>query len=311
MLPLSLNITSAVMTGEEVLAIERMNIMSLVHASRSLALASRTSLAIAVLALLGLGTSAARAQNENPISLSGYNQDVIADGANGNPNGNPPTSNTEASTTTTLDGFFNFYTPGFNSGNPTRGLASGNFTSAANSAVTFTVQPAAGNNALLLSAGTSGTLTVTGSSAYSKLAFLVVGFNGSQPGSYTLNFAGGASATGTFTAPDNFENPGFAIAGFGRVRAGNDSFDEAVPATDPRLYEVDVALTSADAALPLSSITFNNLNSITNPNDPNIAVFGVSGLAAAPEPSQAAALGLGVLGLSALLLVARRRKANA
>src|SRR5262249_43879201 len=92
----------------------------------------------------------------NPISVSGFNQDVVVDS-------NPLTS----SITATMDGGTSktgttFYAVGYNAAAPTTGLPMGTaLASAANANITYDLQSATGKNVLLLDdATTTGTLTL-------------------------------------------------------------------------------------------------------------------------------------------------------
>ncbi len=227
------------------------------------------------------------AQN-TPIALSGYNFDGIANGSDSSLAG------IQGSTTGVLDSIYVYYTLGFDPAATSTGLPTASFTSAANPGTTFQLASPAGNNLLWLqqsgSGATSGTLTLVTPRSYATLALLVTGFNGNQPGGYSLNFASGSPTAGAFTAPDNFNQAGFAINGFGRVSRLDGIFDLA-GGSNPRLYEVDVNLSAADQARTLNSITFTN-NEASGTAFHDVGVFGVSGQAV-PEPASIVALGLG------------------
>ena len=222
-----------------------------------------------------LTSAPALAQTRTPLTLSGYNQDIIA---NGTYTASTVGSVTTNSTTTTVDGQGNvYYQRGYNTGNTALGLPTAAFTSNSNGSTTFQLAAATANNVLLLGGGTSGTLTLGTAGKFTALAFLVTGFDGSIPSSYTLNFSTGSATTGTFTALDNFDNTPFAIGGFDRARRGTGAFDNNT--SNPRLYEVDLTLASGDIARTLQSITFGNTAA-----SGNLAVFGVSATAV-PEPA--------------------------
>ena len=225
------------------------------------------------------------AQVQVPLTVTGFNQDVIANGTFTN------AASVSGSTTAGLDNISSvFYQKGFNGSSTTTGLTTEtNFTSASNANTTFRLQSATANNTLLLGASTSASLTLSTAGRYNTLAFLVTGFEGSVASSYTLNFSDGTTLLGTFTAADNFATAtAAATAGFGRVGRTSGTFSG--DASTPRLFEVDVTLPAANAAKVLQGITF--ANTATNGN---LAVFGVSGTAV-PEPATWLAGGLLCLG---------------
>jgi hypothetical protein len=227
-------------------------------------------------------SSAVQAQNSLlPLGLSGFNADVIADGTY------QDASSVQQSTSGPIDSVNVYYTKGFNPAFPSAGLAAGNtFVSRSNPNTTFLFQPATNNNALLLgdqSSGiSSGTLNLIYPGSFTTLGILVTGLDSSNPVSYTLNFADNqAGVQGSFVAPDNFVGAGaVALNGFGRVSRDDGAFDkDAQQHRNPRLYEVDIALSATDAKRRLVSVTFSNLSSRLTSNGVNrkIAIFGISG----------------------------------
>src|SRR5437016_5187117 len=126
-----------------------------------------------------------------PLGLSGFNFDGIADGTDSSLAG------VVGSTTGSLDSIYVYFTQGFDTASPTTGLPTASFVSAADATTTFQLKAPTVNNVLLLqqagSGATSGALTLTTPTSFVSLAFLITGFNGTQPGSYALNFSSGAA----------------------------------------------------------------------------------------------------------------------
>ena len=225
-----------------------------------------------------------------PLALTGFNFDGIADGA----------GTAAGSTTGTLDSLYDYFTLGWDAAAPSAGLPTASFVSAANASTTFLLAAPQGDNLLWLqqsgSGATSGSLSLSTPGAFTTLAFLVTGFNGSQPTGYSLNFAAGSPTLGSFSSLDNFNNAGYAIDGFGRVSRGDGVFD-SVGGTNPRLYEIDMTLSAADQLRTLDSVTFTN-NETSGTSFHDVGVFGISGAVAAPEPASLCALGLGLAALA-------------
>jgi hypothetical protein len=210
-----------------------------------------------------------------PIPLSGYNWDGIANGAP--TNNNPPA--VQASTTGTLDGIYCYFERGFWSLDANVGLPpDGKVTSDVDNLTRFKIEPASGNNLLLLRnlVNPSGTLTLVTPASYRKLHLLVTGFNGSLPGRYVLHFSDLTTFNGNFAAPDNFNQVSWAIRGFGRVDRNNDGAF-ANPSLNPRMYQVTISLSGLNSMKTLTSVELFN-DDATGLNHHNIGIFGISGV---------------------------------
>nr|HMS57145.1 hypothetical protein [Fimbriimonadaceae bacterium] len=181
--------------------------------------------------------------------------------------------------TDVLDSIYTYFTLGFNPALPAVGLPTNSFSSLAGTSTVFRLQNPDSNNLFLLrtpgQGSSSGTFNLLTPGRYSRLSFLVTGFNGSNPGAYSLNFSNGEPTSGTFTAADNFNQSGFALSGFGRVSRLDGAF--ANPSGNPRLYIVEVPVAAQDQSRTLVSITFSATTSGVDPYK-NIGVFGVSGV---------------------------------
>lgn len=260
------------------------------------------------LSLFALAAFAALSSAQNvAVAATGYNADVIADGSSSANTNAARLAQVLATTSQSIDGTFNYYAAGFAGFGSTAGLPTGNnrtFTSGAGTGTQFQFQAYAGNNALLLDAGVSGTLSLALAESYTSLSFLSTGLNGAQPVSYSLNFLDGSSTSGTFTAPDNFNVAGAAISGFGRVSRGDGGISAILD--NPRMYETQFSLSEADAAKKLVSIGFTNTSTTFNQSK-NAAIFALSGAAVAGSPTPEPAT-LAVLGIGAAAVARRRRR---
>jgi hypothetical protein len=239
------------------------------------------------------GASATPVARITPISVSGYNQNMVISAANGS-----------ANVTATMDGGTaksgdTYYEKGVNAGSTSAGLPRAGvvFGSATDTNHTFVFAPngPGQNDALMLdTAHTTGTLTLTSPAIYSALSLLVAGANGGGNINVTVNYAGGGTQTATISAPDWFNNSGIAIDANGRATTAL-GFDSTTSG-NPRIYQQDITLTDTTDAVTSVGVTWP----LTTGGN-RAAVFGLSGQPV-PEPASLVLLSLGAIGL----LVRRR-----
>ncbi|MDO7853849.1 T9SS type A sorting domain-containing protein [Hymenobacter convexus] len=247
-----------------------------------------TSLRTLALLTLGLGTLPAAHATLMPVAVTGYNADVVADGA----------GTVISSTTDDVDGGavgnrFNFMTSTFIGSTgvaPTSFLPNtGLFTSATTSGLTFQFASYTANNSLRINGVGTGALTLTTPRAATDVYLLATSGNGASAFTATVNFTDGTTQVFTgLSAADWFSGTtNIALRGFGRVGRDNNVIQNST--TDPRLYEFRLTLAAANAsktiqsvsigktattgALNVMGVSINSTLSATRPgNDPSLAV---------------------------------------
>lgn len=191
----------------------------------------------------------AGAANMQPISLSGYNRDMVVERtASGPPYGSVVATFNPGEGTV----FYENGLPNTSYGLPT----SRTFTSVADNATVFQFQPYTANNALVLSSDTglsTGTLVLTPPGIYNRIAILANSAGGGGNPSLTLNFSDGSTITTTYNAVDWFEGNGYALTGVERINLSNGSLSGAPG--NPRFYQTTIDLSGTTKIL--NSITFN------------------------------------------------------
>jgi hypothetical protein len=162
------------------------------------------------------------------------------------------------------------------------GLPAGlTFLSATGSGATYQIQSANGNNVLQLSAGNTGTLTLTTPAAYSTLYVIASSGDGtpSSVGSGTINFTDGSTQAFSYNSFDwcngqGSLHPEAVLAGpIGRADVGVDGtaliYNQDC---DFQVYETVIAIDPAHAGVAIASLDF------TGAPDAFLShVFGVSG----------------------------------
>src|SRR5437588_6897312 len=223
--------------------------------------------------LIALAATLTHAANMPPISLSGFNRDVMIENTASGPPYNSAALNFNNGENTA------FYQT--NLAGKTHGLPlSGAFTNSTDgTALQF--QPYTANNALILSADTgltSGTLFLTAPKIYDRLAIIACSGNGDATGAgtLTLHFNDGSTFVTNYYAPDWFNNSGtlYSIALQGVERIDLTTGGVSGTPGNPRFYQTTIALTNVPGATNkwLSSLTFGKPGSAKS-----TGIFALSG----------------------------------
>jgi hypothetical protein len=231
------------------------------------------------LGALSLGAPLGAQATFTPVAVTGFNQDVIADGTG---------VLAPAASTYDVDGsggagycfMVNGYTNGLG-GTATQGLpATGLIRSASVSGLTFQLGSYSGNNSLRIPATGntalgSGTLTFATPTIATDIYLLNTGGGGPGTVTVTVNFNDATSQVFTGQSiPDWYTTvTSDAMGGLGRVaRTASSSVDNNT--TAPRLHQLKVTLTGANVNKLISSITIAKTGPTTGSSAINI--FGVS-----------------------------------
>lgn len=231
------------------------------------------------------------AQNYTNVSVTGFNQDLIAEGGY--------SSNRALNYTTAIFDGDNAYAGhvmyctdfrgNYNQNTaPPGGLpVNRTITSVNNTSIIYQLQPYNGNNVLLLNTANSiGTLTLTTPQSYQVLSILASSAEGASSFTARLNFNDNSYTDYSFTVPDWFNGTPFAIQNIGRVNARQystnsgeryDDFD-GTSTSNPRLYDCPITMSSTDKFKVLTSITFTK--TVANSRTAILAVCGLNPLAA-------------------------------
>ncbi len=177
---------------------------------------------------------------EHPVTVTGWDKDFVW-------------ANSELTADGGSDPILNnwvYYEAGPTHNEGLNGLpTSRTFVSAADSSVTFQIEPYDGANSVWLS-GTATTLTLDTPGHYSSLHLLDASGNGVPTVTYTLTFADSSTTTGTFQPLDWTHYDSVLTSLAQRSTSGGAYYNNA------GLSQTDIVLSSADQAKVLNSISF-------------------------------------------------------
>ncbi|MEI6821613.1 MAG: glycine-rich domain-containing protein, partial [Bacteroidota bacterium] len=233
-----------------------------------------TLLIVTILLLIsGLNLKAQTLQN---IPCTGYNADVVANGAG-----------TGSSTNADVDGVAwvfvaNDFAPSGTVCSTTNCWPSNNkVTSLISPNPVFTLQAPTVNNSLRLAGTNSGTLTLPTHVAATNLYFLATGGSGACTFSDTIFFTDGTFQVNTgLSAADWCSASSPATAVFYRIQTTN--YASCTGGTCQYMYQSTVAIAAGNQSKLISSIKFNNTGAVLN-------VFAVAGTVFAPCAAPASA----------------------
>lgn len=189
----------------------------------------------------------------NPITLTGWNQDVVLENA------------PFPAITADFDTFGSTWFGAGWRGHPDGLPSSLRFTSQFNPEVIFQLQPYTTNNALRLDtsfSGRTGTLVLAITSPYRSLAILGSSGTGRGTGTLALNFVDGTSVSNlSFVALDWYDfSTNLALAGFGRRDSALPPPGYGTAGTGFGFFETDIDLAALGLERKfLKSLTFNQM----------------------------------------------------
>ncbi|MCX6316735.1 MAG: gliding motility-associated C-terminal domain-containing protein [Bacteroidetes bacterium] len=212
----------------------------------------------------------------NPIPLTGFNQDGIAEAG--------PSS--IATTTLQLDGGSSnkvMYTNAFRT---FAGIAGGGLPdngTIVSGGDTYQLAPYTGNNALYVYRNETRSLSLVTPTSFARIRVLALTTEGSSSMNISLNFTDGSTISylSGYTISDWFNGAAnIVLQGFGRCdRSAGPAYNADAFPSNPRMYFIDIPLTCTDKSKLLQSITFANVS--TFPNNapfPNAVILAASGI---------------------------------
>ncbi len=209
------------------------------------------------------------AANLTPVSVTGFNWDVVVE----NTSAGPPYATAAELNPGEGTAFYQSGLAGKSYGLP----VTGSFTSAVGDGTVFQLQPYTSKNALVLSSGTGvsvGTLTLTAPALYNRIAILAhsASATATSTGTLTVTFSDNSTFVTNYYAPDWFNNSGYALQGTERINLNNGATQGAT--TNPRFYQTTINLAAMLGAgnKPLASVTFGKASAANA-----TAVFALSG----------------------------------
>lgn len=217
---------------------------------------------------------------------SGLNADVIANGV----------GTASSSTTADVDGVnYVFISKDFqltSSSTPlTYGLPVNQIVNSAvgtTNGLSFMMAPYTGNNSLRLGSTTpSGTLTFANPIPAITLYMLATGGSGAATVDAVVTFSDATTQTFTgLSISDWYDGSNYAIRGIGRINLNNNNL-ESGNGTNPRLYQIPLAISTANQAKSVTSVTITKTS--TGGSVPNIFAFSADAYSSCSAPTNISA----------------------
>ncbi|MDO7873180.1 T9SS type A sorting domain-containing protein [Hymenobacter sp. ASUV-10] len=225
-----------------------------------------------------------------PVAVTGFNADVVANGS----------GTAISSTTNDVDGGavnnrFCFMAPDFVNpagASPTVYLPATGLVTSVNSStpgLAFQLAPYTGDNSLRIQGVGTGSLALGSPRRAQDVYVLAVSGNQASTVTMTVNFTDNTSEVfAAQTVADWFAGSGFAIQGIGRVNRDNSAIQNNT--TDPRLYQLRLALPAASYTKLVRSVDFNKTSTTGTLNVMAISVTEPPAPLLNDEPCGAVAL---------------------
>ncbi|HSU53573.1 MAG TPA: glycoside hydrolase family 76 protein, partial [Candidatus Dormibacteraeota bacterium] len=207
-----------------------------------------------------MAVSGATGISFTPITVTGYNQDIMVEAGAGKPGAlaGVTTATVDAGTNNTAN---TFYELGYVLSAPTTGLphAGSTVTNAAAPDHTYLLAPSfTANNAILLySNGPSAIVTPVSPAAFPGLSFLMMAGNGPVTVGCLMRHANGTTESNYFSALDWVNKAPMAYALNGRVSVSSKTVSY-LNSGNPRLYAADIPLSNVSS--PVTNLTLTWVN---------------------------------------------------
>ena len=220
------------------------------------------------------------AQTFTPISVSGFNQDVIAESGN----------SSLTTTTVSIDGSTVsnkvMYTNAFRIANGFGGGGIADNGVITGGGATYQMAPYTGNNCFLIPRNQNQNITLQTPGSYTSLRLLALSTEGTSLVNVTVFFTDGTSfaALTNYSVGDWFGGTANLVTqGFGRCTRSTPTGGADAYPNDPRLYYLPFNLGCANAQKIIQRINVANVTTAgNNAPFPNTAIFAVSGVAYTP-----------------------------
>lgn len=216
----------------------------------------------------------------NPIDVTGFNEDVVANGVGAMAESTTTAADADSFCLLSLDWKLNAEDPEVAVGLPITGEITSPDMAGLVYQIPSTSTPYEVNNSLRIDQSgveNAGTITFTTPDKYSKLYFLVFSGNGNSEMDITVNFNDATSETFTGNVVPDWFGTGLPveIQGFGRGDRSNNNVE--TPTDDPKLFRLQLDIAVPNQTKDIASITFvrNNMG-----DDAVFNLLAVSGMIA-------------------------------